>query len=271
MLACWIAAFAIALAGLVLLARPAQLPRPGFDAVEVAVIGTSLVHRAIPATGKPGELLPGRGAHFRIGLAAPSREEILLLVEQASEAGVGTVLIEANPLIFTLSGHTANLHCNSLSCRVRYRVAQERRKLAAGARALLGMPSADEIRLINALGEPVERQWAYSTGPMRGESFTFHELDNADIVETIARTKARGVEIILLLPPRSPSAELLLPEGQAQELASRAEALSEELDVPLFAPHEGWSDADFVDRAHMSRQGRERFLRELREWWVRFE
>lgn len=265
---CWIAAIAITVGALALLARPAQLPRPDFGDAKVAVIGTSLVHRAVPASGLEGELLPGKGPHIRIGLAASTRTEMLTLVEQASADGVDTILLEANPLIFSLPDQSANLHCASLSCAARYQAAHWRRAFSAGVRALLGLPDADAARLENGLSEPTEQQWQPAAPVAEEIGFTFHAKGTNDIADTVAGAKAQGVEIALLLPPRSPSAESLLPEGQSTELEQRAHELAAELGVPLFAPKDGWTDADFVDRAHMSKQGRARFLRELRTWWV---
>ncbi len=205
---------------------------------------------------------------MRIGLAASSRDELLALLDQAGEDGVPTVLLEANSLLFALQGQDANLHCSNLSCTIRRFIALERQRYSAGLRHLLAMPSAEAQRMDMALSEPTASQWRKSSAPLRDQSLTFHDRSNSDIVAAVKRAQTRGTKVILLLPPRSPAAERTLPDGQVEEMYLRANALANELGLPIFAPRAGWSDADFVDRAHMSREGRERFLRELRAWWA---
>ena len=267
LLACWLGALAIAGIALALVSREPELPKPSLEDRDVVVIGTSLVHRAIPAQGGPEELLPGYGPHLRIGLAASSRAEILELLDHAVAEDVRLVLLEVNPLVFAFSSHSANLDCPTLACISRNFAALERRRYSAGMRHMLGLPTSEQIRMDRAIAEPMPYHWAPSDQPLRSERLEFHAAGNADIAEAVWRARENGTQIALLLPPRSPEAERLMPDGQPEELAARARALAQWLSVPLFAPREGWGKAEFVDRAHMSREGRDRFLRELRAWW----
>lgn len=157
LLGCWIGALLAAAAFLALAARDPDLPKPDLAGVDVVVIGTSLVHRAIPASGTSGELLPDRGPHARIGLPSSSREEILEVLDHASREQPSTILLEANPLIFALSGHAANLDCPALACMLRRTIALERRRYSAGLRSLLGVQSAEQLRMEMATSEPSSR------------------------------------------------------------------------------------------------------------------
>ncbi len=257
----WALASILVAATLIFLARTERwidreaLGRP------VVVIGSSLLLHAVPASlpEKGGLLGDGRG-HTRVAIQQISEEQTLSLLSQAMEAGAGTIFVEANSLAFDFA-HRRPPWILQASMGLAQRAYDLRRPIRwlLGREASLGREEAQSLDATSVIepealkiSHPLHLREPRQPGRLAG---------------ILQEARDRGVEIVLVVPPRAQTAADHMGAEAQQTLQAHLAALAGNWGLPLFAPAPAWPDSYFVDHAHMNAQGRARFLAEIAQWW----
>jgi len=85
-----------------------------------------------------------------------------------------------------------------------------------------------------------------------------------DLLEAlVAARREKGLEVILVVMPRSETASQFLGAAFNSELDARLVALRGRFANMVWEPARFWPDRYFADHAHMNQAGRERFLAEF--------
>lgn len=238
----------------------ASEPARRFDGAAVAVIGSSLGVHAMPARF---QLNDGRRVR-RIGLSVPSEDELLTLFDAAIDERPRDVLLEAAPFLADFAFEQPK------GCKVPARAF--RQTLWAGQLAVV-----DRLRRLfgqrtslDGMREPLRLDRAQEIDPAVMATFyplTIHAPCLEERLErAVARAKAQGIRVTLVAYPRSPFGKARLGTEQERELTEATRQLANRLGLDLFAPTQGWSDAEFVDHAHLNARGRTRFMANLDAW-----
>lgn len=238
--------------------------RVRYQGMPVAVIGTSLIRNAVPQVVAGGILGDGR-RHWRTGISGATESDIVSLLSHAIDEKVDEVLVEANPLLFDFARMQARGRCGTTGREIRSQLAALRRRVTDAFMRRLGRPGElDEVSIPGELDHalvtrPVEERGIYPLalrGPCRLPALR----------KLTAKAAAEGIEVILVLPPRSSTSERLLTERQRSELDASANRLADILQVQLFNAGGPWPDSEFVDGEHLNRRGRAHFVAALRQW-----
>lgn len=227
----------------------------------VVVIGSSLMLYAVPATfSEPAGLLGDGRGHARFSVQQITEEQILALVSQALDAGARTIFVEANSLTFDFAHRR-------LPWVLRYAKALTERsyELRRPIKWLLGynvFASQDEPPVLDSdpVIKPEDLAAAYPLFLREPE----HPLRLSKIAEEARR---KGVEIVLIVPPRSETAANYMGKEAQEALQAHFEALVRKWGFSLFRTSPFWPDDYFLDHAHMNARGRARFLTEIAAWW----
>ena len=262
----WVAGIAIVSA----LALAAHLvgTQPRFAGAPIVVVGSSLMLHAVPPDGLGQDSLLGDGrSHRRVGVDSAGEKELLSLARRALDEHASLLLLEVNPLIRDLSAG-AKASCSDWVTSVRTTINLERREIARATRLAMGW-HAREAGMGEATGldkhrAPTALQIAHSYPFRLREPTCRRELERV-----VASARRQGVQVVLVLPPRSRTAHALLGQSQALELERTAQHLADALGTPLFDAGSPWPDQEFVDHAHLGATGRVHFLQVLRLWWQR--
>jgi hypothetical protein len=262
----WVAALAIVAAAVMAVDRHGT--RAALAQADIVVLGSSLLHHALPPTEAAASLLGDARRHQRIGVSGISEEELLQLTGLALQGRASLLLLEANALL--RDADAADTSCLRLGWldALRAFIGQKQVELARSVRIAIGWvpvghPAGETAGLDTRRAitpEQVARNYPMRLRAPRCRS----ELDR--LVDAARR---QGKQLMLVLPPRSFTAQAAMGAAQAAELENGAARLAAELGMPLFHPARAWPDDAFVDYAHMNRTGRERFVRELRQWLQR--
>jgi hypothetical protein len=259
----WVAAFAIVAAAVLAVDRHGT--RAALAQAEIVVLGSSLLHHALPPTEAVASLLGDGRRHQRIGVSGVSEEELLQLAGLALQGRASLLLLEVNPLL--RDSDAADTSCLRLGWvdALRTWIGQKQVELARSVRIAVGWvpvghPAGETARLDTRRAMTPE-QLARNYPMLLRAPRCRGELDRV-----VATARRQGKQLVLVLPPRSITAQAAMGAGQAAELEEGAARLATEFGMPLFHPARAWPDHEFVDYAHMNRSGRERFLRELRDW-----
>ena len=235
---------------------------------DVVVIGSSLMAYAVPETGGgTGSLLGDGRTHRRLATLRISERQLIANLERAIDQRARTIFIEVNPLIVDFGDHPYQRPCDGWTYAARTWLAEAQWRVIDAYRSLRGKAPQDDYT-----GDPNNIAATHS-----GDGAEVRRLDplvlrnpcdQPRLAAAVARAKALGTKVVLILPPRSPDGDRRLGPQVTQELASRADALSQRLGIPLFAPRDAWSNDEFVDLAHLNLAGRAHFQQDLRRWWA---
>lgn len=268
----WCAAITLVTLIVVALNTFTKDPQVNFEnipAAPVVVIGSSLMGSAVPSFGQGTDSLLGDGrAHVRYAVSGITEDQTLELLQLVLNGGAKTVLIEANALAFDFASKRSAFNQDraqldrlikplfDLSARIR----QKLREFIFGQQAIVTLTSE-----VNNLDNH------FLVMPNAKANYPLHLRlpQYPDVLEaTLMLASKNGVELILIAPPRSQwAADVMGPEA-IETLRLHFQTLSDRLNLPLFQPSAAWSNEHFIDAAHMSRQGRMRFLNELAQWWA---
>lgn len=270
-LALWTAALALA-ACLVLFMVPAQ-PKLLVEALERdgagdVFIGTSLVGCAVPPKGVGA--LGGTEEHVRLYVSSLSERSALDLAEVAlASRATRTIILEAYPFVRDFRDEVRGAKPLGLLERGADRVILVAQAFTAATRTFVQHwvrgrdPLAPFVverpidRPYNLRADTLERLYPIHVRPPREE---------ARLAALVGQARARGVDVILVAPPRSETAVRLNGKARTADLQREIEDLATRLDVPVFAPVGPWADSLFTDQAHLNRAGRDRFLDALRQF-----
>lgn len=253
----WLAVPLAVLAALLVGNRFVPASKPRFAQADVAVIGSSLMAHALPERDTTGN---GRLVR-RIGIALPDESELLALIDEAIEQRVPVIVIEAAPWIadFRLEPEQA---CKAPAGSLRQSIHTAQVALVDQLRRLFGLRTS-----LDGMGEPVNLDRPQSVNPADIRRFyplkVHRPCRGAQLAAAVARARAQGSRVVLVLMPRAPLGEKALGPRQALELRLAANNLAESLDLDLFEPVGPWPDSLFVDHAHLGSRGRTQFRREL--------
>lgn len=268
--ATWLAAFTMLALLLALVIRPVEQPQPDFSGADIAVIGSSLTQSAFPPrSGDTDTLFADGRSHYRVGMPAARPEEMEDFLAKALADDVSTVLLEVRPFLFVHANQLDQQICAGLICRARKTLNAVRGSFLEWQRAIRGLDGPFKLRLDKAVSPAFSLDRSFAIDGRLEVHYPLSFLQAAPgerLRQLIRRAKDQGTEVILYLPPRSPTASNFIGPSQLAELSQRASHYARELDLPLFVPRAQWSDADFIDQAHLGRSGREKFLADLRAW-----
>ena len=249
--------------------KDVQVNFDNMPAAPVVVIGSSLMRSAVPSFGQGNDSLLGDGrAHVRHAVGGITEDQTLELLQLVLNGGAKTVLIEANALAFDFASKRSAFYQDGaqlarlvkplfdLSIRIR----QKLREFIFGQQA---------IEILTTEANNLDNHFSVNPNAKANYPLYLRLPQYPDVLEAALMLASKnGVELILIAPPRSQwAADVMGPEA-TETLRLHFQTLSDRLNLPLFQPSGVWSNEHFVDAAHMSRQGRMRFLNELAQWWV---
>ena len=270
-LAVWVAAFALAVA-LMLLLPPAKLPllveALERDGAADVFIGTSLIGFAVPPKGVGA--LGGTEHHVRLYVSSLSERSALDLAEMAlASRATRTIILEAYPFVRDFRYEVRGAKALGLLERGADRVILTAQTLSTSTRMFLQQRLQGRDPLAPFLAErPIDRPYSLKAATLEN-LYPIHvrtPREEARLVALVRQATARGVEVILVAPPRSEAAVRLNGRARTASLQRAIQDLAIRLDVPVFAPVGPWPDSLFTDQAHLNRAGRERFLSALRQF-----
>lgn len=235
---------------------------------DIVVIGSSLIAYAVPATGQGAtSLLGDQRSHRRIATRRLTENDLLAAFEQAISQHTALVFIEVNPLLVDFADQLRQRPCDALPSLIKNYVVTERRRVPEAFAQLAGLPLAYGYE-----GDPPNLQSTHSmTDAVMRSMYPLTVREpcyEPELASAVRRAKAQGTLVVLVLPPRSPDADLLLGSKLTSKIRDRAMALARRLEVPIFVIDGNWPNEEFVDAAHLNDIGRAHFLRELRQRWA---
>jgi hypothetical protein len=268
----WCAAITLVTLIVVALNTFTKAAQDNFDnmpAAPVVVIGSSLMKSAVPSFGQGNDSLLGDGrAHVRYAVGSITEDTTVELLRLALNDGAKTVLIEANALAFDFASKGSTFHQDGAQLD---RLIKPLFDLSTRIRQKLREFIFGQHPTVTFISEADNLDNHFSVKPNAKAKYPLYLRlpQYPDLLEaTLMLASKNGVELILIAPPRSQwAADVMGPEA-TETLRLHFQTLSDRLNLPLFQPSAVWSNEHFIDAAHMSRQGRTRFLNELAQWWA---
>ena len=265
MVGVWFSALSLVAASILVLVAVAPRPLDRFVGVPTVVIGSSLTGYAVPERGDKTSSLLGDGrAHRRVAVKRASEDRLLDLLDEALYAHPALVLIEANPFLFSFADRRGERPCDGWVQAMRARIAQLHDFPVGAARRLAGLQGPDEF------GElPLDRPQLIDPAALRRlYPLVLHEPCDIDrFAELVNRAKKQHTRVALLLLPRSPAAIAVVGARTDTAIGWHAEKLASRLGVTIVPLTGPWRNAEFVDQAHVNREGRRHVVADLRRWW----
>ena len=235
---------------------------------DIVVIGSSLMAYAVPVSGHGAtSLLGDQRSHRRVAERRMTETSLLNALDLAIAQHSSLVLLEANPLLVDFGDQSRRRSCDGIQHMIRNTIAAERRRVPEAFRTLFQLPlvysfSSDPPNLASkhVISPTIIRELYPLT--IRAP------CDEPRLEAAVARAKAQGTQVVLVLPPRSPDADRLLGPKVTSELGRRVQELADRLGIDVFAAEGQWPNEEFVDTAHLNIIGRGHFRRALRQWWA---
>lgn len=270
----WLSACAIAtlvLIGLAHIEKRSSL-LDSLPEAPIVVIGSSLMRHAFPEQGPARAPIGDGQTYVRFAVSGLVEHKALDLVDLVLKGPTKVILIEINPIAFDFAFEERDQReiwpFSPLWVLKKLRGFSDQARL--GLRAV-----------VDTFGgaEPVTQQM---TAPARPDHPFFVDKDllarlyplflrPPREVERlrlqIARAREKGIEIVLLAPPRSTTAASYIGKDASKQIQLHLAAVAEKFGLPLFQPAFAWPDNLFVDQAHLNRTGASRFQQELAAWW----
>ena len=262
----WALAFSVVAAAIIVLTTAERTFDRELLKGPIVAIGSSLTAHAIPV-GSPGPkgLLGDGRAHARFYKILMSEDETLSLVSRATEAGAGTVLMEANAFSFDFA-YTVAAGDDPWLIKLSKRLEDGLNELRRDFKWVLGYEPLAPLEEPEGLNNEL-----VITHEMLSETYPLHlhpPRDPQAIAETLSEAHTRGATVILIAYPRSQTAADYMGAAAQAALVAHLRALADGLGIPLFLPSAAWPDEYFVDTGHMNPRGRARFAAELSAWWA---
>lgn len=231
-----------------------------FTGVDAVFLGTSLMRRALPDFGEAKPLAQiGASKVLRVGINSGAEGQILDMASAAIASGVQNVFIEINPLVSRFA--------RVPGCGFVNTIRDYRRRIKTFALAFLlgrdilgtGVTPIDSDQ-----AREVDVEKAAKNYPLKFEG-PCHMKSWVQLVTTSGESR-----IFLIAMPRDDVARQLIGIPDMDVFERRSRAFAAQLGLPLFVPDASgsWGPDYFIDQAHMSRLGSERFLEELAVWWL---
>ena len=242
-LTAWVMALAL-VCGLCLyfVTPPDNSKRPDLSVAPIAIIGTSLSRHAFSPTRLSGPGLLGDGlGHSRIAVMNGSAEELERLLEIAIEDRVPFILLELRPFLFLLSYETSAASCPGLTCVGEGALSKIRQNFRSLVYAFLDRPNDTLAGRLDMGSQDTNMDRAYENSRPLSERYPVAlrtDQPSAQLVGLAGQARAAGLEIVLFLPPRSPSATHALGPTQDRQIDDLAKTMAAELDLALFAPRD---------------------------------
>lgn len=229
-------------------------------------IGSSITGQAFPpvVSNEDSSSLKGitRWVVPGIGLG-----DSIHLLESAVEQDIDRILIEAGPLLRIVHVGDPN----------RYLL---RALLTTAKNAKFGLKIVLETnvgRLPNSPNlykeyDPELMQLAFRPAEdfREGVSYSFLDWKNSTEIEVlIDQARSRDIAIVLLSYPRAKSStQTSYHQADLELLREEIRRFAQHYSLAYFSPDLLWDDAFFTDRSHFNAMGRERYLREIEDWWA---
>lgn len=229
-----------------------------FEDVSMLMLGTSLFRYAIPnPSGGPVLSDIADGNFLRLGYSSASEGQLLQLARLGAQAGVRRIAIEVNPIVSRFAGRD---ECSAFNrwkekyneIRLSARPYLRGRDILSGG---LGDPPQD-VTTANMAGD-LDRLYPLQVeGPCLGTAWV-------DLVESHPST----VFMFVTMPRRRAARDRIGADGMAQFNSAAIDfAQGVGSDLFLVDPDGSWGDQNFVDQAHQSAIGAERFQRTFSIW-----
>ena len=262
----WLVAFLLAAAGATVVASLGQRQLEArLGSSDAVFLGTSLTRFALPRHGEAKPLPQIDAANvLRIGLSDGTESDLLDLASAAVDAGVGVVFVEINPIVSRFAENPGGCGWwNSLAHH--FKALKRSSNAVFSGRDIIGRMGTDAARNDRPRSVDMARL---------ARSYPLH-FDVPCHVEAWQELGAGSgaSRIVMIAMPRD---EIVTKLAGARNIATfkrAAREFSSQLGLPLFVPDASgaWSSDLFVDQAHMSQRGSDRFLQELAAWWLKYK
>lgn len=271
----WLAAFALAGVAYGTLMLRAELTWGGWQTVEMpspsevdtVVIGSSRIYDSMSRADPDFGLLGDDRVHAIYTVYGIDELQAMLLLEQAIEARIPTILLETTPFatqVRRLDMPTNTAFLDGLGWALGYHIQRVKRGLKVLPRRHAMIPNPPKPK--DAIFEPDDPS---GTAGRREERRLPKEPDW--LVWALAEARRLGLQVILVQPPL-PVARFD-PSGTdpgADFIASTVASLAA-FGAPVWSPGAAWSNDHFADGSHVNGRGARRFQAELRAWYASLE
>lgn len=225
---------------------------------DTVFIGSSLTRYALPVHNQVAPLPQiGSDKALRFGLNVGTESDFLYFLTAAIDADVDVIFVEINQLFSQFADQPDH-------CRWSGQFLHSHKALKLAAKAIF---RGDDIGAIDAIGnaEPrtIDDHILDVSYPMRN-----HRACYVEEWKTLV-ANAQDSQIVLIVLPRDAVANDLIGTKAKEESDRFAREFAADLGLPLFTPGVAgdWGQEYFIDQAHMSKLGSDRFLSELSVWW----
>lgn len=237
------------------------------DDAEVAVIGSSLSRCAFPFANVSGGILGDNRDHKVLTKPNLSEREALLLWGALLHHEVTTIVIEVNDFTSDFLYDTGNNDLIFDFYRWRRLVPAFFRR---GIHSIIGYERSELFPNDISLEERFHSTLSVESEPPRqARNVRLRRPIHAALLnELLVRSRSEGVEVLFFRPPVSEAnAKILTPHG-LQDVLDHTASFIESTGFMLWQPQGPWPNSAFFDRTHLNERGRERFLREFRDWYI---
>lgn len=223
-------------------------------------IGSSITGRAFPPILSKVDS-PSLEGVTRWTVPGISIGDSLHLTETALEQDIARILIEAGPLLRIMHVGDRN--------RILLKTLLTTAKIAK-----FGLKFVLETNVGNLQKEYDSKlmQLAFRPAEDFREDVSYSFLDwksSTEIEVLIDQARSKNIAIVLLSYPRAKSStQTSYDRADVAELRQEIRQFSEHYGLAHFSPDLFWDDAFFTDRSHFNARGRERYLREIEDWWA---
>jgi hypothetical protein len=238
----------------------------------IVVIGSSLMRHAFPEQGPAKAPIGEDQPYVRFAVSSLDEHEALDLLDRVLKEPTKVILVEINPIAFDFAFEERQRRegrffspawvLNGL------REFSDRARL--GLRAVVDTLSGAATVTQQVTAPPRPDRPFYIDQDLLARLYPLFlrpPREAGRLRLQIARAREKGIEIVLLAPPRSTAAANYIGEDVTLQIRKHLAAVAEGLGLPLFQPAVAWPDNLFVDQAHLNRAGARRFQEELAAWW----
>jgi len=238
--------------------RVNRLRMQRFEDVSMLMLGTSLFKYAIPdSSGGPVLSDIADGNFLRLGYSSASEVQLLQLARLGARAGVRKIAIEVNPIVSRFAGRDECSASNRWK-EVYNEIRRSARPYLRG-RDILGGGLGDPPQDVTTANMAADLDRLYPLqveGPCLGTAWV-------DLVASHPSTAF----MFVAMPRRRAARDRIGADGMAQfNTAAIDFAQGVGSDLFLVDPDGSWGDENFVDQAHQSAIGAERFQRTFSIW-----
>lgn len=256
----WAAALSICLVGIFVLSnigKNGRIPRNVSADAPIAFVGTSLTRNATPING----MSHGKSSK-RFALSSMSEHEILSITEHLLSGGMlELAMIELRPLALDFDRASENP-----MAYVRSFFKSQRNHVNRGFWEILGgYPYSFEWEDPNFLKTGEE---GYQAPPELNlsafeKNFPLRPKFPREIERfkrLLEKAQSANIKLVFVDFPRAQSAMDRLGPKQLEAMDAHKKDFAAAFDIEIWTPAQVWPDDHFIDHAHMSFKGRQRFM-----------